>query len=344
MATYEHCYVCNWVLLLLHSQIQPDRRTVLCHSCCSASGVGTAVTSHSLPCPRMEGRAACCLLCCTLVFGFLGWVMLSTKPSQAECVLLLGKNNQKKARGDSSSSLCWVAYKVSRVYWLLGCFCICFNLQLADMGRLGCWSLIPEVPVSVQWVSLSCPFVEEQEPGLTVEHFWCQAAQHGRFCVVPGTGLSVAKQHQCWAARSCLLLILPLQSPGELSLLLALPYTEFQAVGRQQLLAGTGEMEGDGCEVDHQTHLPCTGGTIGLSPEQSSPSQAPLASSSNRSAPHPLSGKLWQVWQQELGTDLRGAAFRQPALPSLLSRSPSLWLVLDLSSFPPALPLFTAFR
>lgn len=170
MATYEHCYVCNWVLLLLHSQIQPDRRTVLCQSYCSASGVGTAVTSHTLPCPHMEGRAACCLLCCTLVFGFLGWVMLITKPSQAECVLLLGKNNQKKARGDSSSSLCWVAYKVSRVYWLLGCFCICFKLQLADMGRLDCWSLIPEVPVSVQWVSLSCPFVEEQESGLTVEH------------------------------------------------------------------------------------------------------------------------------------------------------------------------------
>lgn len=79
---------------------------------------------------------------------------------------------------------------------------------------------------------------------------------------------------------------------AEPSLLLALPHTEFQAVGRQQLLAGTGEMEGDGCEVNHQTHLPCTGGTIGLSPEQSSPSQAPLASSSNRSAPHPLSGKL----------------------------------------------------
>lgn len=145
------------------------------------------------------------------------------------------------------------------------------------------------------------------------------------------------KQHRV------LQLTMPLQSPGELSLLLALPHTEFQAVGRQQLLVGTGEVEGDGCEVNCQTHLPCTGGTTGLSLEQSSPSQAPPTSSSNRSAPHPLwVGNCDRSGSRSLA-DTRGAAFRQPALPSLLSRLPSLWLVSELSSFPPALPLFAAF-
>lgn len=141
-------------------------------------------------------------------------------------------------------------------------------------------------------MSLSCPFVEDQEPGLTVEHSDARLHSMASFVWCLGQGYqwqnsTGAGQQGPTCCSPCLCRAL-----GELSLLLALPHTEFQAVGRQQLLTGTGEMEGDGCEVNCQTHLPCTGGTMGLSLEQSSPSQAPLASSSNRSARHPLSGKL----------------------------------------------------
>lgn len=164
---------------------------------------GTAATWHSPHCLHMKGHATPCLCCVTpwCLVPWAGWRSVWSQAEQSLCCLL-GKDDQKKGRGDFSSSFGWVTYKVSRVYWILGCFCICFNLHLADMGRLGCWSLLLEVPVSVR-VSLNCPFMEEREAGACRGAPCHEAAQHGQLHSVPGTGLSVTKQDQCWAARFC---------------------------------------------------------------------------------------------------------------------------------------------
>lgn len=65
-------------------------------------------------------------------FPGLGGAQYEAKPSRVCVAPSWGKMIRW------SSCFGWVAYKISRVYWVLGCFCVCFNLQLADMGKIDC--------------------------------------------------------------------------------------------------------------------------------------------------------------------------------------------------------------
>jgi len=149
------------------------------------------------------------------------------------------------------------------------------------VGRLGCWSLLLEMCVSVLGVSLNCLFMERQEARTHSELAGCAAwpGLHGAWDEVIG-GKTAPVQ-----GDKVLPLTLPLRCPEELSLLLAPVPQGVSGLRGQQLLVGTGEIKGGDCEVDHQTHIPCLDGMMGLSPEQSSPSHAPPTNSSNHSAP-----------------------------------------------------------
>lgn len=96
-----------------------------------------------------------------------------------------------------------------------------------------------------------------------------EAVQHSWPHAVPGTRLPVAKQHKCWAARSC-------HSPCPWRALRSwtcswpLPCRESWEGSEEAAASRDRGMEGGSCEVTHQNHLPCSDGTMGLSPEQTS--------------------------------------------------------------------------
>lgn len=79
--------------------LKPNLTRELCSvsACCSAAGVGYSshITQSSLP-SYERSHHSLSLLCYSLVFGSLSWVVLSMKASQAEFVLPVGEGRSEK--------------------------------------------------------------------------------------------------------------------------------------------------------------------------------------------------------------------------------------------------------
>lgn len=216
---------------------------------------------------HMKGRTACgfCYVTPWRWVPWAGWCSVRSQAKQSLCCPL-GKDSQKKARGDFSSCFGWVAYKVSRVYWILGCFC---NLQVAGVGR--------QLLISAPWDACFCSRSVSELPIHGGARGWgAQGSTLPACCAVwPASdrawdGILGGKTALPLSSK-VLPLTLPLAEPWRPELI-AGPATQAVQGGGGGAAAASGD-RGGGCEVDHQTHLPCSGGTMGLSPEQSSPSQ-----------------------------------------------------------------------
>lgn len=173
-------------------------RAVLCQRCCSAAraGYSSHIPQSSLP---SHGRSHCSLSVTLLLgvqFPGLGGAQYEAKPNRV-CVACWGRTLRK------GPEMIFPAPLLESDMMFQGFIGSLDVSVFVLIGRLGCWSLLLEVPVSVWAVSLSCPFLEEQEAGAGRGAHCPQAAQHGQLHMVRGMGLSVPKQHQDRAVRSC---------------------------------------------------------------------------------------------------------------------------------------------
>lgn len=156
------------------------------------------MTQSSLPSYERSRHSLSVVLLLGVRFPGLGGAQYEAKPSRV-CVACWGRTIRKKAEVIFPAPLVESRTKFRGFIGSLdvSVFVLIYSWLI---WRLGCWSLLLEVPVSVQ-VSLNCPFMEEREAGARRGAPCQEAAQHGQLHSVPGMGLSVTKQDQCWAAR-----------------------------------------------------------------------------------------------------------------------------------------------
>lgn len=166
---------CALSVLLLQSVVQQPPHTVL--------GAFVGHTTHCLSCEQ------------PLAVQFPELSGAWYKAKQGLCCLW-GKDNEKKDPEVIFPAPLVELLQRFEVYCILGCFFICFNLQLAYLGILGWRSLLLEVPILFGGMPLKCPFMEEREAGT------CRAVPSQTLCSIPGLMQRLAQSYQWQSSTS----------------------------------------------------------------------------------------------------------------------------------------------
>lgn len=224
---------------------------VLCHCCCWAAKWGVVVTSWSSEPSCERSHHSLFLLCCSLAFHSLDWVVFSVSTSQSLCCLV-GKVNWKKKK--KKSQVVFPAPSV-KLHTNFGGFVGSFGVSIfiSVCGRLLWGSLVG--------ASIQHPFAKQWGAKAGWEMPCHLAARTVCFIISPcWDRVKGTNQHWQWDPATQ-----PPHSPAYVSWLW--PCTVPRCWG-QKLLVVKGKMEGSSCEVNLQTLLPHSGGTAGLSLEQ----------------------------------------------------------------------------